>query len=157
HRAQARESDPFSSGPIDFVKNRPLLDNVRLWDWKAFHETLSQKQPLRPYTFANTDIDRYTIDGRLRQVLLAPRELDPEQMGERWINYSLIFTHGYGLALAEANRITSDGLPLLLVKDAPIQVLTPSLKIAQPQIYYGETSHDPVFVRTAQPEYDYPS
>jgi len=157
HRAQEREFDAVSSGRIDFAKNRTLLDNVRLWDWKAFHETLSQKQPLRPYTFANTDIDRYTIDGRLRQVLLAPRELDPEQMGERWINRSLIFTHGYGLALAEANRITSDGLPVLLIKDAPIEVLTPSLKVTKPQIYFGETSHEPVFARTAQEEFDYRS
>jgi uncharacterized membrane protein (UPF0182 family) len=157
HRAQERDFDAVSSGRIDFVRNRPLLDNVRLWDWKAFHETLSQKQPLRPYTFADTDIDRYTIDGRLRQVLLAPRELDPEQMGEGWINRSLIFTHGYGLALAEANRITADGLPSLLVKDAPIQVLTPSLKVTRPQIYFGETSHEPVFAPTSQEEFDYPS
>ena len=157
HRAEEREFDAVSSGHIDFAKNKPLLDNVRLWDWKAFHETLSQKQPLRPYTFANTDIDRYMIDGRMRQVLLAPRELDPEQMGDRWINRSLIFTHGYGLALAEANRITSDGLPNLLIKDAPIEVLTPSLKVTRPQIYFGETSHEPVFAHTAQAEFDYRS
>ena len=43
------------------------------------------------------------------------------------------------------------------MKDAPIEVLTPSLKITRPQIYYGETSHEPVFVRTAQPEFNYPS
>jgi uncharacterized membrane protein (UPF0182 family) len=97
------------------------------------------------------------IDGQLRQTLLAPRELDPAKIGESWINRSLIFTHGYGLALAESNRITSDGLPALLVKDAPVQVLTPSLKVTRPEIYYGETSHEPVFVHTAQQEFDYPS
>jgi uncharacterized membrane protein (UPF0182 family) len=157
HRATERDFDAVSSGRIDFVRNRPLLDNVRLWDWKAFHETLGQKQPLRPYTFAATDVDRYMIDGRLRQVLLAPRELDPEQMGAGWINSSLIFTHGYGLALAEANRITPDGLPVLLVKDAPVEVLTPSLKVIKPQIYFGETSHEPVFADTRQEEFDYRS
>jgi uncharacterized protein len=160
HRAHETEFAAHAEGKIDFTRNRPLLDNVRLWDWKAFRETLGQIQPLRPYAFADTDVDRYRIDGRLRQVLLAPRELDLNSLGasgQSWINSSLIFTHGYGLALAESNRITSEGLPVLLVKDAPIQVLTPSLKVARPQIYYGETSHDPVFVRTAQPEYDYPS
>jgi len=35
--------------PIDVAANKPLLDNVRLWDWQAFHETVSQLQPLRPY------------------------------------------------------------------------------------------------------------
>ena len=137
-----------------------MLDNVRLWDWRAFHDTLSQTQPLRPYTYADTDVDRYQINGQLRQVLLAPRELDLNQLGDArnlWINRALIFTHGYGLVLAEANRITAEGLPVLLVKDAPIEVLSPSLKVTRPEIYYGETSHEPVFVDTAQPEFDYPS
>jgi len=152
--------DAHAEGKIDFAKNKTLLDNVRLWDWRAFHDTLGQIQPLRPYVYQDIDVDRYTIDGRLRQVLLAPREMELDQLGEarnQWINRSLIFTHGYGLALAEANRIQPDGSPVLLIKDAPIEVETPSLKVTKPQIYYGEMSHEPVFVRTDQPEFDYPS
>jgi len=159
-RAREIEFNAQPDGRIDFASNRALLGNVRLWDWRAFRDTMQQIQPLRPYTFADIDVDRYQIDGQLRQTLLAPRELDLNSLGaagQSWINYSLTFTHGYGLALAEANRITAEGLPVLLVKDAPVQVLTPSLKITRPQIYYGETSHDPVFVDTAQPEFDYPS
>ncbi|HWZ29980.1 MAG TPA: UPF0182 family protein [Bryobacteraceae bacterium] len=149
-----------AEGRIDFVKNRPLLDNVRLWDWRAFQDTLGQIQPLRPYVYQDIDVDRYQIDGRLRQVLLAPRELELDQLGEarnQWINRTLTFTHGYGLALAESNRIQPDGSPILLIKDAPVEVLTPSLRVAKPQIYFGEMSHEPVFVRTGQPEFDYPS
>ena len=157
----ARETEfaAVKEGRIDFAKNRLTLDNVRLWDWKAFHDTLSQSQPLRPYTYANTDIDRYTIDGNLRQVLLAPRELDLSQLEDatQWVNSALTYTHGYGLVLAEASKITSTGLPVLLIKSAPIEVLTPSLKVTKPEIYYAETSHEPVFVHTAQPEFNYPS
>ena len=147
-------------GPIDFAGNKSLLDNVRLWDWRAFHDTLSQSQPLRPYTYADTDTDRYMIDGRLRQTLLAPRELDLTQLGDarnRWINRALTFTHGYGFAMAEANRITETGLPELLVRDAPVSVRTKSLNVQRPEIYYGEVSGDPVIVRTSQPEFNYPS
>ena len=157
----ARETEFLAQkeGRIDFAKNRPMLDNVRLWDLRAFHDTLSQSQPLRPYTYAATDIDRYTIDGKLRQVLLAPRELDLNQLSDsrQWVNSALTFTHGYGLVLAEASRITSTGLPELLVKSAPIEVLTPSLRVTKPEIYFAETSHEPVFVRTAQGEFNYPS
>lgn len=159
-RAKESEFPAQKEGRIDFQKNRPLLENVRLWDWRAFHDTLSQSQPLRPYTYADTDVDRYTIDGKLRQVLLAPRELDLNQLGDArhlWVNSALTFTHGYGLVLAEASRITSTGLPELLVKSAPIEVLTPSLRVTRPEIYFAETSHEPVFVRTAQPEFNYPS
>jgi uncharacterized protein len=147
-------------GRIDFAANRTLLDNVRLWDWRAFHDTLSQSQPLRPYTYSDTDVDRYQIDGRLRQTLLAPRELDLSQLGDarnRWINRSLTFTHGYGLALAEANRITDTGLPELLIRNAPVEVKTKSLQVTRPEIYYGETPAESVIVRTSQQEYNYPS
>jgi uncharacterized protein len=160
HRASIAEFAAQKDGPINFAANRSLLDNVRLWDWRAFHDTLSQSQPLRPYTYADTDVDRYRIGGQLRQTLLAPRELDLNQLGDarnRWINRALTFTHGYGLVLAEASRISETGLPELLVLDAPVEVRTPSLKVTRPEIYYGETMADPVFVRTAQPEYNYPS
>ncbi|HEY7392202.1 MAG TPA: UPF0182 family protein [Bryobacteraceae bacterium] len=147
--------------PIDVAGNRPLLDNVRLWDWRAFHDTVTQIQALRPYyVFQGADVDRYTIDGQYRQVLLSPRELDLSQLPAaraNWINPAFIYTHGYGLVLALASQITPDGLPVLLVDNAPLNVKTKSLKITRPQLYYGEVSHEPVFVDTAQAEFDYPA
>jgi len=145
---------------IDYSKHKALLDNVRLWDWRAFHETISQIQPLRPYVYENTDVDRYVIDGQLRQVLMAPRELQLSQIGEaaaRWINPNLIYTHGYGVVMAEANRITPDGLPVLFIKDAPPVVASKSLQLTEPEIYFSEVAHEPVFVKTSQPEFNYPS
>jgi len=159
-RAKVVDFNVQKEGRIDFEANRSMLENVRLWDWRAFHDTLSQSQPLRPYTYADTDVDRYQIDGRLRQTLLAPRELDLNQLGDarnRWINRALTFTHGYGIVMAEANRISETGLPQLLVLDAPVEVKTKSLKVQRPEIYYGETMDETVFVHTAQPEFNYPS
>lgn len=152
---------PFKAeAPFDARKNKALLDNVRLWDWRPFHDTVSQLQPIRPYVYSDSDVDRYVIDGQLRQVLLAPREIELTQLGDarnRWINPHFVFTHGYGIVLAEANRITANGLPVLFVQDAPPKVNTKSLKLTRPEIYFGEQVHDPVFVRTAQPEFNYPS
>ena len=146
--------------PINYQRDKPLLDNVRLWDWRAFLATIAQIQPLRPYTYIDSDVDRYQIDGNLRQVLISARELQISQLGEaqnRWINTHLEYTHGYGIVMAEANRITSDGLPVLFIKDAPPVVTTPSLKLTRPEIYYGEVAHEPVFVDTNQAEFNYPS
>ena len=159
---QVRETtlNAKSEIPISYAKHKALLDNVRLWDWRAFHDTVSQIQPLRPYIYADTDVDRYTINGQIRQVLVSPRELDIRQLGEarnRWINPHLIYTHGYGIVMAEANRITPDGLPVLFIEDAPPVVNTPSLTFTQPEIYYSEVAHEPVFVDTRQPEFNYPS
>ena len=148
-------------GRFDPAKNQALLQNVRLWDWRAFRDTITQIQALRPYySFADTDVDRYMIDGQLRQVLLTPRELDIQQLSDartRWINPHFIYTHGYGLVMAEANRITADGLPVLFIEDAPAVVKTQSLKLTRPELYYGEVTHEPVFVHTQQPEFNYPS
>ncbi len=91
-RCDETQFDAHKDGRIDFTRNQAMLDNVRLWDWSAFHDTLSQSQPLRPYTYADTDVDRYIIDGKLRQTLLAPRELDLNQLGEAqnsWINANI--------------------------------------------------------------------
>ena len=144
---------------IDYAKHKPLLENVRLWDWKAFHDTVSQIQPLRPYAYFDTDVDRYQISGSLRQVLLTPRELDIQQLGDarnRWINPHLIYTHGYGLVMAGANSITAEGLPQLLIEDAPPRVNVPDLRLDRPELYYGEIDQEPVYVSTDQPEFDYP-
>ncbi len=159
-RTQELEYTAKLEGTIDLQKNRAMLENVRLWDWRAFHDTVSQIQPLRPYVFSDSDVDRYMIDGRVRQVLVSPRELDLTQLGDarsRWTNPHLVYTHGYGMVMADANRITSNGLPILFIENAPPEVHTPSLKVTRPELYYGEQVHEPVFVRTQQPEFNYPS
>jgi uncharacterized membrane protein (UPF0182 family) len=159
-RSRETEFAARADVPVSIDKNRAIFDNVRLWDWRAFHDTVSQIQPLRPYTFTEPDVDRYTLDGQLRQVLLSSRELDLAQLGDarnRWINPHFVYTHGYGVVMAEANQITPTGLPVLFIRDAPPVITTPSLKLTRPQLYYGEVTHEPVFVRTEQQEFDYPS
>src|SRR5204862_2024251 len=147
--------------PIDVAANKPLLDNVVLWEWKAFHDTITQRQALRTYyNFYDSDVDRYTIDGQYRQALLSPRELDISQLPDaraNWINPAFIYTHGYGLVAAEVSKMTQDGLPVLTIDDAPPRVHAQGLKLTRPEIYFGEMTHEPVFVHTAQKEFNYPS
>jgi len=147
--------------PIDAAKNAATLENVRLWDTRAFHDTITQIQAIRPYyVFHDIDVDRYSIDGHYRQVLLAPRELDINQLPSlrsTWINPDLVYTHGYGMVMAGVSQITPDGLPVLLIDDAPPRIHTPSLKLTRPELYYGEVTHEPVFVHTTQHEFNYPA
>jgi uncharacterized membrane protein (UPF0182 family) len=148
-------------GGLEPSKHPKLLENVRLWDLQAFHNTITQIQALRPYyRFFDNDVDRYMLDGQLRQVLLSPRELDINLLPDarsRWINPHFVYTHGYGMVVSEVAKITPEGLPFLLIQDAPPVVRTPSLKLTRPEIYYGEVVHEPIFVRTAQMEFNYPS
>jgi uncharacterized protein len=150
-----------TDAPIDPAAHKSVIDNVRLWDVNAFHNTITQIQALRPYyVFSDTDVDRYTIDGAYREVLLTPRELDINQLpgaSKSWINPHFVYTHGYGAVLAPVSKLTPDGLPVLLIENAPPEIKTPSLKLTRPEIYYGEVVQEPVFVRTAQEEFNYPS
>src|SRR5256886_8284431 len=61
----------------DVQANRPTIDNVRLWDRDPLLQTFGQLQEIRTYyDFVSVDDDRYMIDGRYRQVMLSPRELN---------------------------------------------------------------------------------
>lgn len=161
-RATERPFSASESETLDAVQNATLLENIRLWDWRAYGDTITQIQALRPYyTFPDTDVDRYTINGRIKQVLLSPREIDVRQLPadarQSWINPHFIYTHGFGVVVAEVNKTTADGLPMLLIQDAPPEIKSPGFQLTRPEIYYGESTHDPVFVNTVSEEFDYPS
>ncbi len=147
--------------PQEAEDNSDTLRNVRLWDWQPLRSTYEQIQEIRTYyTFNDVDIDRYIIDGQLRQVNLAVRELDIEQMREdarTWINKHLIYTHGYGLCLSPVSEVSEEGLPRLLVRNIPPETESPSLEIDRPEIYFGERSSDYVVINTSEDEFDYPS
>ena len=60
------------------------------------------------------------INGKYRQVMLSARELNTENMPNRsWVNERLTFTHGYGLTLGPVNQVTTEGLPVLFIRDLP--------------------------------------
>ena len=61
-----------------------------------------------------------------------------------------------GLTMAPVNQVTTEGLPVLFIKDLP-PVSTVSIKLTRPQIYYGELTNEYVFVGTGQKEFDYPA
>jgi hypothetical protein len=138
--------------------NAATVDNVRLWERPLLKQTFSQLQEIRTYyDFVSVDDDRYTIDGRYRQVHVAARELNSESLPTRtFINERLTFTHGMGLTMAPVNQVTTEGLPVLFIKDLP-PVSTISIKLTRPQIYYGELTNEYVFVGTKQKEFDYPA
>jgi uncharacterized membrane protein (UPF0182 family) len=141
----------------DIARNAPTLDNVRLWDHQPLLQTFGQIQEIRTYyDFTSVDNDRYQIDGALRQVMLSARELNSTALPNRtWVNERLTFTHGYGLTLGPVNEVTSEGLPVLFVRDLPPQTI-PDLKIDEPSLYFGELSNDYVIVRTNTREFHYP-
>jgi uncharacterized membrane protein (UPF0182 family) len=141
----------------DIDANATTFENVPLWNRQPLLDTFSQIQEIRTYyDFVSVDNDRYTIDGKYRQIMLSARELNSESLPSRsWINEHLTFTHGYGLTLGPVNQVTREGLPVLFIKDLPPQSSV-DLEVTEPAIYFGELSSDHVFVKTKTEEFDYP-
>ena len=158
-RVESRELSGVARITLADVRaNAATVENVRLWDVEPLLQTFGQLQEIRTYyDFVAVDDDRYWIDGRYRQVLLSPRELNPASLPTRtFINEHLTFTHGMGLTLAPVNQTTAEGLPVLFIRDLPPRS-TVDLKVTRPQIYYGELTDSYVFVHTRQREFDYPA
>jgi uncharacterized membrane protein (UPF0182 family) len=161
HRVEQR-AFPAELGidAVDAAANQTTLQNIRLWDWRALQDTLRQIQEIRTYyDFPDIDIDRYEIDGAVRQMMLAVRELNIDKLPEssrNWINEKLIYTHGYGVTMNPVNAFTPEGLPGLILSDMPVRSTIPSVKVTRPEIYFGELTNSDVYVRTRQKEFNYP-
>ena len=143
----------------DIQENQPTIQNIRLWDQQPLLDTFGQIQEIRTYyEFQSVDNDRYQINGETQQVMLSPRELASASLPNRnWINERLTFTHGFGLTVGPVAQATPEGLPVLFVKDIPPVSSIPSLKVDRPEIYFGEMSNDPVYVKTNIQEFNHPA
>jgi len=140
------------------IAQRPAtIGNIRLWDPEPLLTTYNQIQSIRLYyDFVSIDVDRYTIDGQYRQVMLGARELAPHRLpaqAQTWVNRRLQFTHGYGVAMSAVNEVTPEGLPTFFLQDVPPRGKIP---IDQPELYFSERATDYVIVRTRFPEFSYP-
>jgi uncharacterized protein len=158
------EAREFSVSPSftqeTLSNNQYLLSEVRLWDWRALEAVYKQFQEIRLYyEFADVDVDRYQTARGYRQVMVSAREMEPANLpaeSRTFVNLRFKYTHGYGITMAPVSDFTADGLPNLLIKDIPPRTGDEKLRVAQPQIYYGELTDSHVFVNTREPEFDYP-
>ncbi|MDO8886871.1 UPF0182 family protein [Candidatus Oleimmundimicrobium sp.] len=145
----------------DLENNEDTVRNIRLWDWRPLKTTFGQIQEIRPYyVFNDVDVDRYKFNGSFEAVTLSARELSTDrlpQTAKTWVNEHLVFTHGYGLCLNPVNKVTSEGMPELYVKDIPPK-MNVDLDIDRPEIYYGEVNDTYIIVKIKPPtkELDYP-
>ncbi len=152
-------SDNFSKEIVS--SNQNLLNNIRLWDYRALDAVFKQFQEIRLYyEFTDVDIDRYMIDGKYSQVMVSAREMETGNLpaeSQTFVNKRFKYTHGYGITLNRVNEFTPEGLPNLLVKDIPPVSKFEELEVTRPELYYGELTNGYVVVNADEQEFDYPS
>ncbi|MCP2259650.1 hypothetical protein LX15_003355 [Streptoalloteichus tenebrarius] len=143
----------------EIKEDKVTVPNVRLLDPNALSQTFTQLQQRKNfYGFpAKLDIDRYTVNGRTQDYIVAAREINTGGLAENqrdWINRHLVYTHGNGFVAAPANTVNSalkdaggeGGYPVFTVseltenKDNPVS--QGDIKVDQPRVYYGELVTD---------------
>ena len=145
-----------SLDPQELEPNTSTLQNIRLIDTETMAPTYQKLEALRGYyQLSQLDVDRYEIDGRTQQVVIAARELNPSGLpGNTWENRHLAYTHGYGTAFAPGSAMTSNGQPAFI--DTTTQSNTTPV-LTQPAIYFGENVSDYAVVATKRSEISYSS
>ncbi|MFL6133548.1 MAG: UPF0182 family protein, partial [Nocardioidaceae bacterium] len=158
--------------PAQVASDTDTIPNVRLLDPAKVGETFTQFQQRRNfYGFPeNLDIDRYTVNGRTQDYIVAARELNTAGLvnnQQDWINRHLVYTHGNGLVVAPANELNAalddaggqGGLPRFTSIDTTTASTVPAgLRVTEPRVYYGELITDYSIVgsdpQVAPREYD---
>ena len=116
--------------------------NVRLLDPAVVAPTYRQLQRVRAfYNFPESlDVGRYTIDGEVRDTVIAVRELDLAGLRanqRNWVNDHTVYTHGYGVVAAYGNQRAADGDPAFFQEGIPSRG---ELGDYEERIYFGEKS-----------------
>ena len=149
-----------STNSGQLANDAATIANIRLMDPNVLSATFRQLQQIKPYySFPESlDVDRYTVNGVQRDVVVAVRELNIDGNPSRnWINDHLVYTHGFGFVSAFGNSVDADGKPSFLVGDLPP---TTGLGKFEPRIYFGENVPDYSIIggpKTDTPvEFDYP-
>ncbi|MEY4993512.1 MAG: hypothetical protein RIS82_634 [Actinomycetota bacterium] len=115
--------------------------NIRIIDPALVSASFKQLEQYKQYyNFeSHLDVDRYQIDGKTQDTVIAVRELDQAGLGDSqsWYNNVIVYTHGYGVVAAYGNQRSADGQPVFLQKGIPSNGL---LGDYEPRIYFGESS-----------------
>ena len=156
-------SHPFNGSAVptqaELTANAATLANIRLWDPdpQISLQTFQKLQGLRPYyIFPSLGVDRYTVNGKVTPTLSGVRQLNTSGLpAQSWVNDHLEYTHGTGMAIAEANQVLPNGNPIFDVSNVP-PVSTGGLpSISQAGVFFGLNNPGWVVANTKQPELDY--
>ncbi|MFC5369805.1 UPF0182 family protein [Arcanobacterium bovis] len=135
---------------------------IRLLDPNIVSPSFNQLQQNRQYYefLPQLSVDRYRINGEMRDTVISVRELNLEGLDDSrrsWVNDHTVFTHGFGVAAAYGNTATPKGDPAFWEAGIPS---SGEIGEYESRVYFGQKSPDYSIVgapKGATPwELDYP-
>lgn len=140
----------------DLSDNSEIINNIRLLDDETTLKNLNSLQTNSGYyTYRNTKLQKYIIDGQEEIVYVSPREIDSSSDTSTYNNRTYRYTHGYGSIISYANKVDETGNVEYVQKD--FNSNNETININEPRIYYGTQTNSTVVTKTnGIAEFDYP-
>lgn len=136
--------------------NSEIINNIRLVDDETTLKNLNSLQTNSGYyTYRNTKLQKYIIDGQEKIVYVSPREIDSSSDTSTYNNRTYRYTHGFGSIISYANKVDETGNVEYVQKDFTSN--NEVINISEPRIYYGTQTNSTVVTKsTGISEFDYP-
>lgn len=147
-----KEYDALTNDQVQ--KNSTVINNIPLVSKDVTQTTIAEHQENSVYySYENTFLADYVIDGKKELVYITPREILTDNTVS-YNNKSLRFTHGYSMVVNSANSIDSKGYIKYILSDFQNEKI---MGIKQPRIYFGLKTDSTIRTNTSfGKEYDYP-
>ncbi|MFZ4894140.1 UPF0182 family protein [Plantibacter sp. Mn2098] len=151
-----------TAAPGALRKDAETTANIRIIDPALVSDSVAQLEQFKQFYSFNKQlsVDRYEIDGKTQDAVVAVRELNVAGLGssQSWVNNTVVYTHGYGLVAAYGNQRSASGEPVFFESGIPT---SGALGTFEPRVYFGEQSPKYSIVGapkgTKPVELDYPS
>lgn len=134
---------------IDLINNIPIVnEDVTLKNLREYQTNTGY------YTYRDTNLAKYNINGKDTILYLTPREINAEE-GRTYNSKTYQYTHGYGVILSSATTTNSNGNLEYIQKE--IDQRDEVVNINQPRIYFGLDTNNTIMTNLKdKKEFDYP-
>ena len=134
---------------IDLINNIPIVnEDVTLKNLREYQTNTGY------YTYRDTNLAKYNINGKDTILYLTPREINAEE-GRTYNSKTYQYTHGYGVILSSATTTNSNGNLEYIQKE--IEQSDEVVNINQPRIYFGLDTNNTIMTNLKnKKEFDYP-
>ena len=146
----------YTSDLEEIENNSEIIDNITLVSEDIILKTIGVTQTSTGYyTYRNTNIGKYNINGEDQIVYISPREI--LSSGNRtYNNKTYEYTHGFGAVVTSSTQTDENGNIKYIQKDFTEQ--DQAIKITQPRIYFGLETNSTIVTNTGnKAEFDYPT
>ena len=155
---QEIEIDNGGTITLNDVENyKKVLNNINLVSKDITLENLKMYQTnLGYYSYSDSQIGLYDIDGKSTLVYVTPREIVSNATGRTYNNKTYQYTHGYGAVITSAVQTEELGDIAYIQKEFDLS--DEKIDINQPRIYFGMSTDETVVTNAKNTlEYDYPT